>query len=461
VADDVENHTQAPRQLIVMTLLSTTSVALQGLINVELPIGNICPVGIMGITIADSGVGKSRVERLCMEAVRDYQREQEKLYSDRLKHYHIAKEVFDTKKNKIKSLIASNLEDTDKCKAYTEQLLEIERSKPIIPKTTKLIYEDSTPEALLLGLHVNSPYGYLGSSEGAVLLNSKAMAAAPKFNSIWSGDDITIDRQSSESFTLYNSRLTIHIMSQPSALSGFINKNKQDLRGLGLWARFLVCAPPTNCGTRLIGKSVYARKYLDKFNNRVLKLLNAATEISNTDEKTTVTFTASAKIVWIDIANHIEYEMSEGGKYFSAKDHASKLAENIARVAALLHYLDFDLDEEISTETLWDAINLCSYFSDEFLRVFNTPPQQEQDAQALHQWFEAQKINGRRYIKKNIILQYGPRSIRKKHALNAAIDILSQSGYLTPIAENKTTVVDIQPGLPYSRAQLDYDLSFN
>jgi hypothetical protein len=461
VINDVRNITQAPEPLIMMTVLSTISVALQGLIDIELPIGKISPVSIMGLTIADSGERKSTVEKLCMEAVRDHQRKQENLHREKLIRYRIDKEIFDTKKNKIKSLIASNLDNTEKCEEYTELLIKLETSKPLLPKTTKLIYEDCTPEALILGLHINSPFGYLGSSEGAVLLNNQAMAAAPKMNAIWSGDEVTIDRKSSESFTLYFSRLTIHIMTQPSALSGFIKKDKYDLRGMGLWARFLVCAPYTTCGTRLIGNSKNSRKYLDIFNKRVLELLNSVTELDSIEEKITVAFTPEAKAVWIDIADHIEFEMRPEGKYSTAKDHASKLAENIARVAALLHYIDHPFDENITTETLWNAINLCSFFSDEFLRVFNTPPQQMQDAESLFHWFETHKQNGIRYIKKNIILQFGPRSIRKKNALDLAIDILSQENYLAPIAVNKTTVVDIHPGIPYSQEQLDYDLSVN
>ena len=114
------------------------------------------------------------------------------------------------------------------------------KKKPIKPKLDLLSYEDSTIEALLSSLSENVPNAFLGSSEGGVLLNSRAMAQTASLNAIWSGDDVTVNRKTTGSYTVESARLTVHIMTQSSALDRFIKKSKDSVRGNGFLARLLV-----------------------------------------------------------------------------------------------------------------------------------------------------------------------------------------------------------------------------
>lgn len=75
--------------------------------------------------------------------------------------------------------------------------------------------------------------------------------------------------------------------------------------------------------------------------------------------------------------------MGPEGVFEHAKDHASKLPENIARLAALIHSFDDLSEEEISLDTLLEAIDLVAYFSKEFMKVFSAPPKYEVDADNL------------------------------------------------------------------------------
>ena len=73
-----------------------------------------------------------------------------------------------------------------------KELLAHQENIPVKPKLPMLIYEDSTPEALLSGLNENTPNGYLGSSEGGVLFNGRLMTYTAILNTLWSGDDVTV-----------------------------------------------------------------------------------------------------------------------------------------------------------------------------------------------------------------------------------------------------------------------------
>ncbi|WP_257877656.1 YfjI family protein, partial [Vibrio parahaemolyticus] len=112
------------------------------------------------------------------------------------------------------------------------------------------------------------------------------------------------------------------------------------------------------------------------------------------------------------MANDIEFKMAPEGVFEHVKDHASKLPENIARLAAIIHSFDDLSEEEITKEALFEAIDLMAYFSGEFIKVFSMPPKYKQDAQNLYYWFNEQANMGVRYIKRNKLLQFGPNGTR-------------------------------------------------
>lgn len=51
-------------------------------------------------------------------------------------------------------------------------------------------------------------------------------------------------------------------------------------------------------------------------------------------------FTEVGAACWVQVANEIERQMGPGGYFEACPDHGSKLAENVARVAALIHLFE-------------------------------------------------------------------------------------------------------------------------
>ncbi|MEZ8042060.1 YfjI family protein [Vibrio sp. 1F263] len=453
--NEAADITQAPSPMVYLTTISAVSVALQGLINVELPTGKIAPVSLMSLSIAESGERKSSVENLLTKGIKLFHRENMEHYQSRLKEYAIRSRLHDKKKAQIEKSI-----DLDE--AYDElvnALIAHDSSKPKKPVLDSLIFEDSTIEALLSDLSEHIPNAYLGSSEGGVLLNSRIMSQTANLNSIWSGDEITVSRKSVGSFTVGGARLTMNIMTQWSALDRFMNKTKGDVRGNGFLSRFLVCAPESNCGFRQSYGIDYSEGNLNRFNERLHQLLSQSAALSGYTNKRTVSFSNEAKKAWFDIANHIELEMGPDGAFEHAKDHASKLPENIARLAALVHSFDNLSEEEISLDTLLEAIDLVAYFSKEFMKVFSAPPKYVVDADNLYFWFCNQSLCGVRYIKRNDLLQYGPNGTRKKKDLDLALGELRRTNNFKEVVIHRTRVIDLYPKDAFDAEQLKHDLS--
>lgn len=449
--------TQAPDSMIYMTAISSVSLALQGVIDVEIPTGKVSPVSLMGLTIAESGERKSSVENLFTKGIKSFQKENIECYQTQFREYQIQLELHEKKVARIKKLV--NLDDELECESMAKQLLELEEKKPIKPKLDLLSYEDSTIEALLSGLSENVPNAFLGSSEGGVLLNSRAMAQTASLNAIWSGDDVTVNRKITGSYTVESARLTVHIMTQSSALDRFIKKSKDSVRGNGFLARLLVCAPSSNIGFRQSTGIGYSRAGIQAFNDKLYHWLSESQDISDYTNRKIVRFSNEAKKIWQDVYNDIEVKMRPNGIFQQVADHASKLPENIARLAALIHCFNGDLNDEISAETLLESINLMSYFSGQFVKVFSAPPKCAVDAQNLIQWFLTLSNSGIRYIKRNDIFQFGPYGTRNKKNLEQALEYLKPNYILSEIMiKPKTRVVDLFPNYQHDEAKLILDL---
>ncbi|MGR5419689.1 YfjI family protein [Vibrio sp. PNB22_4_1] len=457
--NEAKTITQAPDPMVYLATINAASVALQGVIDVELPTGKVAPVSLMSLIIAESGERKSSLENLLTKGIKSFHKESIGRFNDKVKEYNIREMLFEKKKYQIEK--SFNMEDEGAVEEMVQALLEHENDAPKKPKLESLSFEDSTAEALLSGLSEHVPNAYLGSSEGGVLLNSRLMSHTASLNALWTGDEVTVSRKTAGSFTVEDARLTINIMTQWSALERFLTKNKDDVRGNGFLSRFLVCAPQSNCGFRQSNGIEYSSANLAAFNKRLSELMFQASELTDYKARRVVRFSNEAKKIWLDIANDIEFKMAPEGAFEHVKDHASKLPENIARLAALIHSFDDLPEEDISKAALLEAIDLMAYFSGEFIKVFAMQPKYKQDAENLYYWFNEQASMGVRYVKRNKLLQFGPNGTRNKKALDLALEYLKSQVPFGEVLFKKTKVIDLSPHDLYDESKLRNDLLFD
>ena len=180
----------------------------------------------------------------------------------------------------------------------------------------------------------------------------------------------------------------------------------------------------------------------NNFSARISELLvqNRALLDSPGKERLVVCFSLEAQERWMDVFNEIETGILAGGRFEQVADHASKLADNIARVAALLHFFEGD-QGDISCEVLDFAVDVCCWYSDQFFQIFVPPSQEDIDADDLVGWLRS--YFGRSYgeIQKNKILQYGPSKLRGKVRLERALDVLWERGEIKFYRQGKTAYI--------------------
>lgn len=447
-ADEVQINIQAPPGLILSSALTAIAVASQGLIDVRKPNGQVVPTSLMLLAIADSGERKSTVENVFLGPVRDFQRQQGSVYQDQMQQWQVSHDIWKARRKALLKDITKKGSQGQPTQ-YEEQLMSTHQvAEPLRPKEFKLLYEDSTSEALFLSLYQNLPTAGLTSSEGGGVLGGRAFNDLSKMNSIWSGDAITVDRKTAQSFVLNEARLTVSIMAQVSAVNCYMARHGETARGSGLWARFLVCHPQSTQGRRVSHNNSQSQEHCGNFTLRLTELLQQNVKLLQEPafEKDIVAFTSEASERWLQIANQIEMDIRPGFQFEGAGDHASKLADNIARVAALLHHFE-KLDGGISLETLTAAIEICASCSADFLKLFMPPAQQCLDADELNNWLNQYRISGERYIPKNYIRQRCPGKLRDSGRLGRALEVLVDARKVTFCKANNRVYVDVLPWL--------------
>lgn len=419
---EAENNIQAPQPLICFSALTALLVALQGLYDVRKPNGQCVPTSVMLLSIAQSGERKSTTENHFMESINDLQRSEYISYQASVKKWESKLKIWNEKNKMILKAIGKKTEKGESTDEEEARLLAHEEQKPAKPKRFKIIYDDSTPEALFWGLNSDLSTTGLISSEGGSVLNGRALNDLPKFNAIWSGDSITVDRKTADSYELINARLTVSIMAQKSAFEEYVRRCGEKARGSGLWARFLVCHPESTQGSRFIKNGVLSWKYKEEFQKRLatvvrenLRLLDDASA-----SRKVLEFSREAAQLWLDAFNEIESKIVAHERFDGLGDHASKLADNIARVAALLHVFE-EGDTEISRATLTFAIDFCTWCSDDFYRLFMPQRQEISDAIELDEWLQKFREKGATWMPVNYIRQHGPYRLRSKLRLDAAL----------------------------------------
>lgn len=439
--------TKAPRALVVQGALSAMSYMVQNLVDVEKPNGEIVPPVVFFIGVAESGERKTAIEKFFFDRIEERELEIEVEREALMTEYEVELSVWKERKRRlIKECSKFDAEENEEA---VKKLYNHEKSKPACPSLLPFkTLSDATPEAALSYFYKNGvKSAILRSSEGEHFFTGRASQKLSVWNSLWSGDSIRVDRKTTESFVI-QPRLTMYVQVQPSVMRRFVSQKGESARGIGFFARTMICFPASTQGTRPVeaisdSSSEVYNDFVDYYLDR-----NVDASEGRGGERKKIAFSLSAKERWFVIANAIEREIFPGGTFEKCGDHASKLADNIARVAVLLHCADSGLEGEVSLDELERAIMVCFWFSDQFVRLFKSSSEEQEDYMALQAWMNDKRNQNVRYIQKNHIRQYGPNRLRKSSKLGLILDMMMNNGEIGREFFGKKEIVDLFPNWP-------------
>lgn len=456
--NEVSEKIQSPIALITSSILSVLSIACQARRTVIHPSGQISPLSLYFFTLAASGERKTATDALLMKPVREFQRRFDLEFQEKIKKYKADLYFWNQQKRVLEKKIDRCLRDeqTENLEALRYDQEKILGSEPVEPKGLKLQIDNTTSAAFLRFFDKYQPTTSIISDEGASALASFTTANVGNLNNSWNGKALSVERTSSESFTIDNPRLTVHLMLQPEIFLRALKKENNIWEESGLLARSLFSFPQSKIGTRKPPpgyESVYGG--LEVFEAEVEKMLNISYSRPLSEPIPSMRFSAEAVKVWNEYSTLIENFMIRGGPLESIRAMASKISENIARVAAIFECFNRPIaPQKITRESVMCAIDVCQWYLVEHYFYFGRREIApiEKNAELLLHWLNKKamwnsfaSLVPKRLIAKNAT----PHFLRRSNVWQPALDYLEHVGkvrleYPLPTGEEWIVLTPVQ-----------------
>lgn len=348
-------YVQVPEGMAGQSVLAVAALVAQAHINVQRGNIGLGPVSLFLLSVGESGDRKSSVDRLALAPIREYETKRAQSMQEDLNRYKTAMEAWEMRhesivKSSSKRAAEMTQEEQD---TLSYRLFELEAQKPKCPPRSNITFSEPTSEGIWKHYIDGDPSAGLFSDEGISFFSGHGMKDESKGRSIhllsklWDGDPISRTRGADgESGILANRRLSSHLMIQPVVATNVLSDPL--LQGQGFLPRFLICHEPSIAGTRfLLGRDITEGPHSDysvsRYWERITELLNQPFKI---DEETgelqlsTSVLEDDVLDLWCALHDGIEDQIRSDGKYSDVKAFASKAAENAARIAAILAFVD-------------------------------------------------------------------------------------------------------------------------
>ena len=453
--EEVAGFVKAPVPMVASSALAALSLACQAHIDAKRAEKLHGPVGLFLLTIADSGERKSTCDGFFTRAIRDYEATQAEAAKPALKDHKAAIEAWEAKRGGVKEKIRQLAKDNKPTAGVESALRDLEHDKPEPPRIPRLLYADATPEALAYGLAKQWPSGGVVSAEAGIVFGSHGMGKDSVMrnlgllNQLWDGTSLTIDRRSTESFTVRGARLTVALQVQEPTLREFFTRSGALARGTGFLARFLVAWPESTQGQRPFTDPPANWPHLATFHRRIAAVLDQPAPIDEDGALTPpmLPLTPEAKAAWVEYHNAIEIELSSGGELYDVRDVASKSADNAARLAALFQMFE-GAGGAIGADAFEGASRIAAWHLHEARRFFGelALPAELADAARLDSWLIEYCQRERTHLVPTREAQrFGP--IRDKEKLTAALRELEELDRVRVVQEGRRKTIKVNPAL--------------
>lgn len=441
---EVEQHTQAPQALIAASVLGAISLACQNQIDV-CRVNNLrSPVSLFLLTLAESGERKSSVDKILMKPLYQLEGEWFAQYSQERIIWKNNEVAFNLEKKALASKFKSDIR-RDKDPSVTRDKLKILLENcPVEPVRLKLMFNDATPAAIKDYLCGAWRSVGIMSDEAGTIFNGYTLNELPFINKMWDGSTYSLERKISPERLIQDARVTLSLMVQPSVFKEYIERKGDMAKGIGFFARCLICQPYSTQGQRTITNPVISSEHLPLFHNRLLEIVNNSAIDYKKGERICLRFSPEGEQRWITFYNKVESEMGTLGILTNFKDYASKMAENMARIAALLHHFNGD-EGDISFLTTEAAVEISAWYVDEYIKLFSKPQEFtliSSETDELYCWIKDYCYRYVvPYIRKNTILQYGPNKFRNRKKANELLSILYSQNKILAKKQGKTVFI--------------------
>ncbi|WP_306047589.1 YfjI family protein [Nioella sp. MMSF_3534] len=434
----VQGKVQAPIAIPAASALAVASLAVQGFANVE-TLGGPRPVSLYALTIAKSGERKTSCDGPFMTALRDHEKVKAKAQREVMQHWENEHALWKGKRDGI-LLEAKRGKGEKKTEAQAD--LNAIGPEPAAPPSYERTVSEPTFEGLTRLFATGQPSLGIFSDEGGQFLGGHAMNSENRqktlaaLNDLWQGNPIRRTRQGDGAYTLFDRRLAIHLMVQPTVARSFMADPMAV--DTGFLPRFLICEPNSTIGTRLHANTRQDELALRNFSKRLRAILETPMPMdpdTRSLEPRSLSLTPEAHALLVGFADAIETAQAPGGELENVTGFASKAAEQAARIAGVFT-LWHDLDaQHVLARNMADGIALAQFYLSEAVRLSSASKFSREIslAETLRRWLLENWDHAEITVRD--VVRLGPNSLRESPKAKAALGILEQHGWIAPLPE--------------------------
>lgn len=397
MAQAVSDSTQTPPALAVMSCLAVLATVLQRRFEVA-PFGDSYtePLALWTLSASPSGTRKSAV----LNAMNGPLVHWEKLMRDRMRG-EIAKAnaARAVAKKRVERLLqdAAKAKDATAREALRAEIQLEEESMPDEMRAPRLFTGDTTAERLQAMLVEQGERMAVHSDEAGIFLIMAGIynggaSNIDVFLQGHAGTPMRVDRAGRFAH-IDRPALSFGLLLQPGVMSEVASSRR--FRDSGLLARFVYAMPPSNVGTRDVRKhSPIAAEVRGEYERQLFTLLEGVP--GPVAAPRVLPLSDAAREAWLDLAEEIERQQGEGGRYESISDWTSKLPGAAARIAALFELAEVGLHaEEVSHAAMDRALRLARLLIPHAQAAFGLlgTDAADVDAAAVLKWAKAGELD--------------------------------------------------------------------
>ncbi|RTY19740.1 YfjI family protein [Morganella morganii] len=453
VIETLYKETQIPKELIGNVVLAAASLACQSLINVESPYTKLpeqCCLYLM--TVAESGEGKTTINKQIMKPFYDFSSEMIKEYEVKRTQYKQEYKIWKVKKQALESNLRKAMRNNYSGEMEEEKIKEINTKEPVCQHHPNFIYEDATLKSLMEGLSEQSEACII-SDEAITFFKGQLKNNPSLLNKSWDGESYDLVRAHGERYTV-KPCLTISLMSQPGIFADYISNNRSTARESGFLSRFLFSWVNSSVGNRNINSNQdNVKKSLDAFHKRINELLEEVKLhiVNKNTIKKTLRLSDDAISIWNENNRKIQNKITLGNEWEHIKDIGAKSGANILRISAIMQKFYSSDSHSIHDENMEYSCNIMNWYMMQASKIFHPYSERyqfETDVSELYFWLKNRFMQNNFFaIPLNDVAKYGPHRLRRIEKHTPALDQLIARGCICTVKFTQQGKAYISPNI--------------
>lgn len=337
-----------------------------------------------------------------------------------------------------------------------QELQEHDKNRPPLVKAPELFCEETSKGGLADFVAYGHPSIMLKSDEGSLVVGSHGMGDKEMMgflgliNRFWDGRPYDPHFKTANPTLCDGYRFSVNLMIQGVIWDQWQVKQDGLTRGMGTFSRYLISKPVSTMGTREYQEPPIGTPKIQAFYDQITSIMDISLSLDADGriEAYTLNLSIEAKNTWEEFFNVIENNLKIGGDFSEVKDVASKIAEQAARIAGVLHVFGKGPTGSIDENTMKNAIALAAWYLHEARRIFiaSTVPSELKDAANLFDWIKGYCLeNNTDQLLISEILKFAQPKFRNQKKRNEALAQLVESGHVKHKNKGKQKFIEIRP----------------